>query len=99
MSLRPGTRLRGGNSTCEVIVVKGSDSAAVLRCAGAEMLPPGSEPVAVEPADGPSIQLGKRYADAESGVEVLCTKAGPGPLTVDDRELTQQAAKALPASD
>ncbi|WP_236791960.1 hypothetical protein [Amycolatopsis sp. GM8] len=99
MSLRPGTRLRGRNSTCEVIVVKGSDGPAVLMCAGAEMLAPGATQAAAEPADGPSILLGKRYTDDESGIEVLCTKAGPGPLTVDSRELTQKAAKALPASD
>ncbi|SFP21821.1 MULTISPECIES: hypothetical protein [Actinomadura] len=99
MSLGPGTRLRGRNSTCEVIVIKGIDGPAVLMCAGAEMRAPGAEPAAPEPVDGPPILLGKRYSDDESGVEVLCTKAGPGPLTVNDRELTQKAAKALPASD
>lgn len=37
VSLQVGNRLRGQNSTCEVIVVKGSASPAVLMCAGAEM--------------------------------------------------------------
>ncbi|HVW42057.1 MAG TPA: hypothetical protein VHC18_11985 [Amycolatopsis sp.] len=99
MSLKVGTRLRSGNSTCEVIVVKGSDTDAVLMCAGAEMLDARGPAATPNGAEGPTIQLGKRYADDESGVEVLCTKAGVGPLTFGERELTQKTAKALPASD
>jgi hypothetical protein len=45
------------------------------------------------------ILLGKRYADESSGLEVLCTKPGPGPLTVDGRPLEVKGPKPLPASD
>ncbi|MET9090140.1 hypothetical protein ABZX77_51260 [Streptomyces sp. NPDC004237] len=99
VSLQVGNRLRGQNSTCEVIVVKGSDSPTVLMCAGAEMSATVPVPATPQSSEGPPIQLGKRYTDDNSGIEVLCTKAGIGPLTFDDRELTQKAAKALPASD
>jgi hypothetical protein len=44
-------------------------------------------------------QLGKRYADDEFGVELLCTKAGQGTLAVNGRPLPLKAAKPLPASD
>jgi hypothetical protein len=43
--------------------------------------------------------LGKRYVDTDTGLEVLCTKAGPGVLTADGRQLTIKAPTALPASD
>jgi len=49
--------------------------------------------------DGPEVQIGKRYVDDVAGVEVLCVKAGAGPLTFAGRELTIKAAKPLPASD
>jgi hypothetical protein len=42
---------------------------------------------------------GKRYTDAESGVELLCTKAGAGDLTFAGRPLQRKDAKPLPASD
>jgi hypothetical protein len=43
--------------------------------------------------------LGKRYVDNDTGLEVLCTKAGPGVLTAEGRELIIKAPAALPASD
>jgi hypothetical protein len=45
------------------------------------------------------VVLGKRYVDEQSGLEVLCTKAGAGPLAADGRPLVIKAAKVLPASD
>jgi hypothetical protein len=43
--------------------------------------------------------LGKRYVDTDTGLEVLCTKAAPGVLSADGRQLTLKAPNALPASD
>jgi hypothetical protein len=96
VGLKVGSRLRAQNSACEVIVIRGSDDGPALLCAGAEMLAdPG--PAVPQLADGPAIQLGKRYTDG--GIEVLCTKAGIGPLVYGEHELTVKAAKPLPASD
>jgi len=50
-------------------------------------------------SDGPTLELGKRYSDPQSGIEVLVSKAGIGPLSWDGRELVQAQAKQLPASD
>jgi len=97
--LKVGNRLRAQNSACEVIVVKGSDSDSALLCAGVEMLPSAPAAGAEQVSDGPKVELGKRYTDDESDIEVLCTKAGLGPLTFADHELTIKAAKSLPASD
>jgi hypothetical protein len=43
--------------------------------------------------------LGKRYGDAGDPVELLCTKAGRGGLSVGDHLLVERRAKPLPASD
>ena len=44
-------------------------------------------------------QLGKRYVDAETGLEALCSKSGAGSLSIDGRPLTLKEAKKLPSSD
>lgn len=97
VGLKVGSRLRAQNSACEVIVIRGSDDGVALLCAGAEMLATGPGESVPQLADGPAIQLGKRYTDG--GIEVLCTKPGIGPLVYGGHELTVKAAKPLPASD
>jgi hypothetical protein len=97
VGLKVGSRLRAQNSACEVIVIRGSDDGVALLCAGAEMLATGPGEGVPQLADGPAIQLGKRYTDG--GIEVLCTKPGIGPLVYGGHELTVKAAKPLPASD
>ena len=52
-----------------------------------------------QPPAGEGTMAGKRYADAESGVEVLCTKAGQDDLAFAGRPLERKDAKPLPASD
>jgi hypothetical protein len=44
-------------------------------------------------------QVGKRYEDTDAGVEVLCTKPGPGNLSIGARAMAQKDAKPLPSSD
>jgi hypothetical protein len=100
MVLKVGSRLRADVSACEVIVVAGTDGDDALLCAGAEMVPAtGPADPATQTATGEDVVLGRRYTDEEAGIEVLCTKAGVGPLTFAGRELTQKTAKQLPASD
>jgi hypothetical protein len=43
--------------------------------------------------------MGKRYVDAEAGVQLLCVAAGEGTLTVNGRLLEIEVAKQLPSSD
>lgn len=49
------------------------------------------------PPDG--TLLGKRYVDEDSNLEVLCTKAGSGPLSVGKVPMQRKDAKPLPSSD
>jgi hypothetical protein len=102
MQLKPGTRLRSTAGTVEVIVVRAGTADVELACEGAAMLPSaevaaGGDVPAV--SSDAKIELGKRYADEELGIEVLCTSAGPGQLTVDGRPLGLKQAQALPSSD
>ena len=53
----------------------------------------------LDPSLAGGTQLGKRYADESSGIEVLCTKAGDGTLTLDGSPLEIKGAKPLPSSD
>lgn len=48
------------------------------------------------PFDGGTL-VGKRYE--LEGVELLCTKAGAGSLSLGDRAITTQDAQQLPSSD
>ncbi|MDQ1449658.1 MAG: hypothetical protein QOC79_2629, partial [Actinomycetota bacterium] len=43
--------------------------------------------------------LGKRYTDERQSLELLCTKAGRGSLSVGAEPLVLSGAKPLPASD
>ncbi|MGH9094695.1 MAG: hypothetical protein ACRDXE_05990 [Acidimicrobiales bacterium] len=102
IDLAPGLRLRSVAGITEVIVVRAPGSAVDLECGGHPMvaLTDGETPAAaVEAAHAQGSQLGKRYADEDAGVEVLCTKAGEGSLSLGGRELPLKEAKPLPASD
>ena len=102
MELKPGTRLKSSVSTTEVVVVKAPSTDVDLRCGGQPMVPVGAEAdaaAAADPAHSAGALLGKRYADPESGLEVLCTKAGEASLSLGDEPLLQKDAKPLPSSD
>ncbi|GAA1851418.1 hypothetical protein GCM10009836_34260 [Pseudonocardia ailaonensis] len=99
MGLKPGDRLRAQNSSCEVIVVKGSDDDSALLCSGIPMQAGEPPAGAAQLAEGDAIALGKRYSADATGVEVLCTKPGIGSLTHGGSALTPKAARTLPSSD
>jgi hypothetical protein len=93
---KTGKRLYSTVSGVELVVVKGADVS--LECAGAAMAEAKQNlPGAL--TEGAAVLLSKRYADEQTGLMVLCTRGGVGPLQVDGRELQLQATKALPSSD
>jgi hypothetical protein len=101
MLVKPGDHLRSRTCTTEVIVVKAASTDVEITCAGEPMTK--NEPVTPAPAgaaaDGPGTLLGKRYADEEAGLELLCVKGGSGPISVGGRPLSLREARPLPASD
>ena len=102
MDLSPGSRWRSAVCDTEIVVVRAPAGPVTLSIGGTEALPPEAGRAASAPP-GPGLAggtlLGKRYADEATGLEVLCTRAGTGSITVDGRRATVMAPRPLPASD
>lgn len=99
--LRPGDRFRSAVCSTEVVVVKAPAGEVDLRCGGAPMLgaqDEGADGTALSAAHSSGTLIGKRYTD-EGELELLCSKAGDGSLSVGDTELVVKGAKPLPSSD
>jgi len=101
MELAVGSRWKSVVCDTEVVVVRPPGSPTALACGGAEMVAVGTdaERGVLDQALADGTQLGKRYTDESSGIEVLCTKAGEGTLTIDGERLALKGAKPLPSSD
>jgi len=101
MDLKPGSRWASQVCDAEVVVVRGATEAGTLECGGQAMVPQGETgaDLALDPAFAEGSPIGKRFIDADLGLEVLITKAGAGNLAVDGRALTLKDAKPLPSSD
>lgn len=101
MELKPGTRLASATCDTQVVVVRApKDTAVDLRCGGEPMRPVDDTGDRVPAtATGEPTLMGKRYADEDLGLELLCTRAGDGSLAIGDQPLTVKGAKPLPASD
>ena len=101
MKLKPGQSLVSVTDSTAVLVIKASPDDVSLTCGGAEMVEPAAvqveKPIAPPAANG--AQLGKRYADADDTIELLCTKAGQALLAINGAVLSAKVAKPLPASD
>jgi hypothetical protein len=97
--LSAGKRLRSKVSDTEIIVIRSPAAAVELSCGGQPMVAGPTTAAAGASSTENDTVLGKRYVDTDTGLEVLCTKAGPGVLSADGRQLTIKAPIALPASD
>ena len=85
-----------------MVVVRPPKASVTLECGGQPVIAHSqtrAEGVAPAEAHAGGVQAGKRYADAETGMEVLCTKAGKGSLSIDGRAIAAAEAKKLPSSD
>lgn len=104
MDLKPGTRLACTGSTAQLIVVSAPAASVDLTCGGRPLVEVGTDGSTADVhIEGESLEgelvVGKRYEDAESGLELLCSAGGAGTLVVDDRTVDLKAAKPLPSSD
>lgn len=102
MELRPGQKLHSAVCDAQVVVVRAPGKAVEVCCGGAPLLDDGQEPggsAALDATLGEGPLIGKRYADEDLGLELLCIRAGKGALTVDGRVLGVKGAKPLPSSD
>lgn len=102
MDLKPGSRWRSAVCSGEIVIVRPPTMSVRLECGGRPVVALSEpKPEGVTPAAGYAVGFpaGKRFADEPTGLEVLCTKAGGGTLSIDGRPLTPKEAKKLPASD
>jgi hypothetical protein len=101
MKLRPGQKLHSAVCDVQVIVVRAPAAEVALGCGGSPLLEEGQGAggASLDPALGEGPLLGKRYADADLGLELLCTRAGKGALTVEGKPLLVKGAKPLPSAD
>jgi hypothetical protein len=102
MQVTPGTRLQSTVCDTEVMVVAAPAGPVELWCGGQPMVKFGERGELTEsPVAGQDqgTLLGKRYADEEVGIEVLCTKSGDGSLSIAGALLGEKKAKPLPSSD
>jgi len=98
---KPGSRWMSAVCGGEFVVVRPPAGPGELTCGELALRAHGSGEAAAGTAmEGhEGTMAGKRYADPESGVEVLCTKPGKGALGFAGRPLHRKDAKPLPASD
>jgi hypothetical protein len=98
---RVGQSLQSTVDATTVIVIRAPEAEVTLTCGGPEMVEKGKvgEPGTPDAAQQAGTQLGKRYADEDLGLELLCTKGGEGTLSVNGTPLPLKDAKPLPASD
>jgi len=102
MDLKPGSRWASQVCATEVVVVRSSTGPVSLECGGHPMTPVGEErsaDLSLDPAFADGSLIGKRFADPDSGLELLVTKAGEGSLAVDGISIPLKEAKPLPSSD
>jgi hypothetical protein len=102
MQLRPGQKLHSAVSQAQVVVVRAPAGDVDVACGGVPLLADGEEAASGAQLDaslGDGPVLGKRYADEDLGLELLCTRPGDGALTVDGRVMPLKGAKPLPSSD
>jgi hypothetical protein len=100
--LRAGQKLNSAVSDAQVVVVKAPATEVAVGCGGAPMHADDEAPAegaSLDPSLGDGPLIGKRYADEEVGLELLCTRAGDGALTLDGVPLLIKGAKPLPSSD
>jgi hypothetical protein len=94
-------RLRSQTDTTEIVVVRAPANPVDLRGGGRPFVALTDEvtPQSIEPGFEGGTLLGKRYADDDLRLELLCTKPGQGSISVGNTVLEIKEAKALPASD
>lgn len=101
MEIKPGSRWKSAVCDAQFVVVRPPATPGELHCGGLAVreLTDAAPAEPIDPAHAAGALVGKRYTDADSGIEVLCAKAGKGSLSFDRRAMQVKDAKPLPASD
>ncbi len=102
MRLKAGLRYKSSVCEGQVVAVRAPSQDVELTCGGVPMVGVSEASLsaaALAAAEPGAAQIGKRYIDEITGLELLCSKASKGLLAVDGRAVTLKEAKQLPSSD
>ncbi|MFF7594502.1 hypothetical protein ACFZDJ_11800 [Streptomyces sp. NPDC007896] len=103
MQPRIGMMLASTVDSTSVVVVRWAADGQEVTCGGRPMVDQTQHDATaqqtLDPEHATGTLLGKRYATADGGVELLCTRPGRGTLAVGGVPLAVKSAKPLPASD
>jgi hypothetical protein len=102
MQVKPGARFKSQVCDTQIVIVKAPAADLDLRCGGHPLIEAAATPgagLSVDAALAEGTLLGKRYADDELGLEILCSKGGAGSLSIGATRLEVKGTKALPSSD
>jgi hypothetical protein len=100
MDVKVGSRLKSAVCDTEVMVVRAPGATVDLWCGGQPMVAAGEAGSGeLDPEQAGGTMMGKRYVDEAGTIELLCTKAGKGTLSIAGAPLFLKEAKPLPASD
>ena len=102
MELRAGQKLHSAVCEAQFVVVRAPAGDVDVAVGGAAVLdhePSDAERAELDASIGDAPQMGKRYADEEVGIELLCSRPGKGAVTVNGTVLPLKGAKPLPSSD
>jgi len=97
VELNPGRVLHSKVDSTQVIVVRAPAMATTLTCGGEPMQETASVVDGRHGDDG--MELGRRYWEPGSGLEVLCAKPGWLPVMANGERLEVVPPRSLPASD
>lgn len=100
MRLKPGAKFSCSNCSTEIVVIRPGAVVVVLTCSGAPFIEGGQPPRDQQAAqETMGTYLGKRYANPELQLEVLCVRSGIGVVEANGKALTIMEPKRLPTSD
>lgn len=99
VQLKPGHRLFSAVCDAEFMVVRGAGDSN-LSCGGCELSDAAVEAKSeMQEGQSAGVLIGKRYVDTSGDVELLCTRAGQGTLSIDGDQMLVKEAQSLPSSD
>ena len=101
ISFNAGARLYSAVCSTELMAIKAPDGPIELTIGGfeASLRPARGGDGSIAEGHGGGAAMGKRYADADGTIELLCVKAGEGLPALAGEVLPIRGAKPLPASD
>lgn len=101
MELKTGARLKSSVCDAEIMIIAAPAEGTQLTCGGAPMVDATSdaEKGSIDPDHSLGVQIGKRYVDEDSTIELLCIKPGDGSLALNGASLLLKDTKKLPKSD